>query len=124
MKKFIIILSVICVVWTFIVLPVSAGVKPYGGVSHKLTDATLFGNRHEEMTIVNNEDVTIEVDAVVEVYVKGSYASGSYLTDFRIPKNGKKKISSNKHKNTNYGIYKYYICSNTGKTWGASGKDW
>lgn len=126
MKKFIIFLTAICVVWTFIVLPVSAALNPYDGVYHTLTEATGWGGkRHETMTVTNKEKHDpIYVTGVVEVYVKNRYASGAYVNERTL--NPKKSVTINTSDltNTNYGTYKYIIKSLSQERWGKSGVDW
>ena len=123
MKKFIIVLTVICVVWTFFALQVYA-TGSYSGVSHELTKANWFGYRKETMTVNNLENEHIWVKGTVRVYVNNSFASGAYLNDYKLKVGKSVTISSQSHTNTNYGRFNYIITSNSGNKWGDSGYDW
>lgn len=125
MRKFIVVLTIACAIWTvFAVSAYAAKVPAYAGVSHCLTDASVFGKRKETMTIKNKQKETIEIKATVRLYVKNKYSSGDYLNNYKLKAGKEKTISSKSEKNASYGKYSYYITSNSGDTWGDSDIDW
>ena len=125
MKKFIVVLSIVCAIWTlFAVSSYAAKMSTYSGVSHCLTDADLFGKRKETMTIKNNQNEVIEIKATVRLFVKNKYSSGDYLNNHKLRQGKKVTISSKNEKNASYGKYNYIITSNSGTTWGDSNTDW
>jgi len=121
MKKF---LKVILIIGTIAILSINTLAASYSGVSHSLTSADTFGYRKETMTIKNNQNETIEIDATVKIYVNNSFIDGNYLSDYRLASGRTKTISTGKFKNTNYGKYSYSIVSNSGSSWAYTGTDY
>ena len=121
MKKFLILMVSICLVWTLCAFPSMA--SGYFGVNHSMVNYS-SSQRYERVKITNYQSTTMHIiGATVKVYVGGVVADSQAISNIYLKKDKTTSVKTDHFLNTNYGKYNYAL-SFGATTYGDSGTDY